>query len=143
MAFTPFVETDQPTMAEFNEKFQECIQEAADKGTEVFTGSYVGTGTYGVSNPNTLTFPFKPKLWGVYALSGLSYESMNSSAIGRGYADTMIIPWIEGTAKTTAGQGNITMSGNSVSWYAVSLDTQCNSSSTVYYYFAIGKGASE
>lgn len=29
---------------------------------QVVTGSYVGTGTYGADNPNTLTFPFEPKL---------------------------------------------------------------------------------
>ena len=37
-----------------------------DEGTacpcQVYTGSYVGTGTSGQNNPTTLTFPFEPKL---------------------------------------------------------------------------------
>ena len=30
--------------------------------TKIQTGSYIGTGTYGENNPNTLTFNFAPKL---------------------------------------------------------------------------------
>ena len=29
---------------------------------KIATGSYVGTGTAGESSPNTLTFPFEPKM---------------------------------------------------------------------------------
>lgn len=41
-------------------------------GAQIATGSYVGTGTYGQNNPNTLTFDFTPKLWGIlcYTQSG-------------------------------------------------------------------------
>lgn len=40
--------------------------------SKIATGSYVGTGTYGQNNPNTLTFDFTPKLWGIlcYTQSG-------------------------------------------------------------------------
>jgi len=31
-------------------------------GTKVEVGSYIGTGTYGASNPNKLTFSFEPKV---------------------------------------------------------------------------------
>ena len=32
------------------------------KGVKIAAGSYVGTGTYGSSNPNSLTFDFVPKI---------------------------------------------------------------------------------
>lgn len=35
-------------------------------GARIATGSYVGTGTYGSGNPNTLTFEFEPKIVIVY-----------------------------------------------------------------------------
>lgn len=54
MGFTPFIETDQPTMAAFNEKFQEAISEAISAGVKIETGSYVGTGTSGKNNANTI-----------------------------------------------------------------------------------------
>ena len=38
----------------------EIKQWVHDNGLLLCTGSYIGTGTYGVSNPTTLTFPFKP-----------------------------------------------------------------------------------
>lgn len=34
----------------------------ANTKAEIATGSYTGTGTYGASNPNSLTFAFAPKL---------------------------------------------------------------------------------
>ena len=38
-------------------------------GVKIATGSYTGTGTYGASNPNSLTFEFAPKLVFVYPQS--------------------------------------------------------------------------
>ena len=35
---------------------------AKEAGVRIVTGSYVGTGTYGASNPNSLTFDFAPNL---------------------------------------------------------------------------------
>lgn len=35
---------------------------AKEAGVRIATGSYVGTGTYGASNPNSLTFDFAPNL---------------------------------------------------------------------------------
>ena len=37
-------------------------QTSADEKAKIQTGSYIGTGTYGSNNPNTLTFDFEPKL---------------------------------------------------------------------------------
>ena len=51
MAFVPFTKDEQPTMAAFNEKFEQAIQQALADGVKIEVGSYVGTGTYGSSNP--------------------------------------------------------------------------------------------
>lgn len=56
MAFTPFVETDQPTMANFNEKFQELFKELFSSVAQTEYGMYIGTGTYGRDAPNSYTF---------------------------------------------------------------------------------------
>ena len=45
-------------------------------GVQIETGSYVGTGTYGENNPNSLTFGFEPKL-----VALLTYKSGASNAI--------------------------------------------------------------
>ena len=38
----------------------EVKQWVQDNGLMLYTGSYIGTGTYGVDNPTVLHFPFKP-----------------------------------------------------------------------------------
>lgn len=62
MAFVPFVESDQPTMAAFNEKFQEAIEQATDDAVsaapKIVTGSYVGTDEI----TKTISFETAPKI---------------------------------------------------------------------------------
>ena len=65
MAFTPFTENDAPTMAAFNEKFEQidaAVADAIANGTKIKIGSYKGAGTAGSANPNSLSFDFEPKL---------------------------------------------------------------------------------
>ena len=97
------------------------------------TGSYVGTGTYGASNPNTLTFGFIPKL-----------VIIKPNSI----ADKHHFEVIQGQTKTFSYQDNtsygkvvISWDGNSISWYCTSGDGsegQMNKAEYTYYYFAIG-----
>lgn len=51
------------------------INSVLDSSVKIETGSYVGTGTYGSSNPNSLTFGFQPKMimFNQYRLPTLSY----------------------------------------------------------------------
>ena len=42
--------------------FPTAIQSLGSGFAKIQTGSYVGTGTYGASNPCSLTFDFVPKL---------------------------------------------------------------------------------
>lgn len=147
MAFTPFVETDQPTMAEFNEKFQECIAEALSHDVQIETGSYVGTGV----NPVTLTFSFTPQ----FVIIGRDYTKDQSyfnqmpcvlisfipSAPSNQYANTLF------GFGTNAGNGNGTgiysqmFSNNTLYWNAVG-NMGGNYNGLTYSYVAIGKGES-
>lgn len=97
---------------------------------QIYTGSYVGTGTSGSSNPNTLTFPFEPKVWGILTFP---------SAGGAQATSTNLIPWgitpvvIQSTSSVCA------YDGNTVNFYnATSAANQCNTSGATYYYIALG-----
>lgn len=73
MAFVPFTKDDQPTMAAFNEKFQQ-IFDLADSKTEVELLTYMGTGTYGLDNPNSLSFKRRPSFVAIYAYQYMGGE---------------------------------------------------------------------
>lgn len=94
------------------------------------TGSYVGTGTYGSSNPNSLTFDFEPKVVIVQQQNDVIYGGF---------------PWQYGTyvAKPyiSSGTGVVSLSWerNKVSWYNETNQTnQLNGSNVTYNYVAIG-----
>lgn len=99
------------------------------------TGSYVGTGTYGASNPNTLTFGFVPKVWGWFG-----YKSANGPTF---FPSVELFLWGEGTIYVGVGTGSpdscfTTYQNSSVSWYANKVQVQANQSGYTYYYIAIG-----
>ena len=103
-------------------------------GVQVISGSYVGTGTYGKNNPNTLTFDFEPKLIiisseGYYHRAVLPYMGHGIMTSGSSFDNYTIAFY--GLA--------VTWSGKTVSWYNTgSADYQCNNSSYIYHYVAIG-----
>ena len=117
--------------------------------TQIYTGSYTGTGTYGSSNQNTLTFPFEPKL--VFVILTSAYPVQTSFHLE--IAGQFLIPWgisrISASADTN-GSGsyvpylNFTYSGTSLSWYAsmssgsANATHQFNTSGASYSYVAIG-----
>ena len=97
-------------------------------GVQIATGSYVGTGKYGSSNPNSLTFEFEPKFWWIYAESEGLYEDDLTQ-------DSFYWPW--GKNQNMASI-KITYTGNTVSWYSPnSSSNQYNDSGRYYYYLAI------
>lgn len=100
------------------------------------TGSYVGTGTSGESNPNTLTFNFKPK---VVFIDGSNNKIMNEKG-----QSLPMINMASNTAYVELISGKIIMldlswSGNSVSyWHQANSIFQFNKSGETYNYIAIG-----
>ena len=119
-------------------------------GPKIATGSYTGTGTYGSSNQNTLTFPFEPKLVIVTGRTNTSsdYQSMGIFVQGAQWtfgagAGTQLNTAV---SRGNNGANQITWNGNTISWYTLCTATtanyrpaaQLNSSGRTYYYIAIG-----
>lgn len=105
--------------------------------SQIETGSYVGTGTYGQNNPNSLTFGFEPKLVIIAEASGSGYMIVFiNGANGRGIS--------YGSATSIYTTLSTTWQSKGISWYVnnayngLNANTQLNSSSSTYYYVAIG-----
>lgn len=95
---------------------------------KIETGSYVGTGTYGSGNKNSLTFDFVP------AVLIITIDNTNNHYATSGYI-------VCNSGGLSGQNGNIasTVSGNTVSWYSGnSAQAQLNNSNEKYYYVAIG-----
>lgn len=105
---------------------------------KIETGSYTGTGTYGASNPNTLTFSFEPQI--VFILSvGISSSVDFLCMVNGAYWGTMN-SYSTGLTSVTGSYSLIpTFSGTGVEFYStVSNKVQGNISGLQYYYVAIG-----
>ncbi len=122
-----YTETKRAFTTVTGEKFADAVQ--------IATGSYVGTNKYGESNPNSLTFEFTPKFVLIFwaengspnnamaflsADGGCSYNPAGSN--GQYYYASII---------------TVNITGNTITWYASSLQIQMNGS-VKYQYFAIG-----
>lgn len=112
---------------------------------QIATGSYVGTGTYGASNPNTLTFEFAPEMVVIYSMADANKILLNIGGTG-----VHAIPTANLTTSYQAGRGfyyDTTPSygytrkaedGKTIQWYATGPAIQFNTTSYTYYYTAIG-----
>ena len=100
-------------------------------GVKIATGSYTGTGTYGSSNPNSLTFSFPP-------------EFLVVSPNQEPYRLFLVRGMTKSNTRPTGGSdGNVAVAwyGSTVSWYGDSTGgdyLQLNRRGTPYFYFAIG-----
>lgn len=122
MAFVPFVETDQPTMEAFNEKFQAL----RDEVVKFEKGSYVGTGTSGSQNPTVINFQSEP--FAVF-ITDESDSTISLAFVGQ-----------SGFADSTGGvvyQKNKTQ----LSFYSIArmnaASHQLNASETTYHYVGL------
>ena len=103
----------------------------------------MGTGTYGINNPCSLTLPFEPKLFIVGDTDGCKGTKGNYLyfALPIFLGDTYEkISWKYGG--TTATQYTLMKrEGSTISWYinfTGSGSDQLNGTGTTYYYYAIG-----
>ena len=93
-------------------------------------GSYTGTGTYGASNPTSLTFDFAPAAVLIRTANG-----RYSTVFIRGCTTSHAC--INDSLNLQVGWTN-----DEVSWYSTDApNTQNNSSGTTYYYVAVGYSA--
>ena len=112
--------------------------ENAREVPKIATGSYTGTGTYGSSNPNTLTFEFEPKLVIVGDLCPAKFASGEwSRSFLWTFGQTL-------TYITSNGYSDITFeqNGSQLEWYVsnntMNAENQLNARGTEYRYLAIG-----
>ena len=108
---------------------------AAAGNCHIITGSYVGTGTYGEDNPNSLTFPFPPQVIFMHTTYVNDYNSVPQYYIFYRGAAT-------GFAPGSSSKNKLTWDGNTVSWYHTDKSYgpkyQFNTADQTYYYVAIG-----
>lgn len=93
---------------------------------QIYTGSYVGTGTYGENNPNELTFPFEPKFVTIIPASQFN--------MGNGYG----LIWTGQPGSPDISNNAFILDGKTLKWYDESAAYQCNSSGMTFYYAALG-----
>ncbi len=111
----------------------------AVNGAKIETGSYVGTGTYGVSNPNSLTFEFEPKIVLIKpSTDGTLSKYWMCFTNGLGTSGGGLV-W--GSEDYTLGyKVSYSFYGNTVQWYTTDARStpQANDAATTYGYIAIG-----
>ena len=125
---------------EFNEINQKIDAELEQCGNcRIATGSYTGTGLCGADAPNSLTFPFPPKLV-VIAVEDAHSVLLSPCTQAAGYYKAYI----------RYGILKLTWSGNTLSWYVDGYYTnalhssggeaqhQLNQAGTTYHYLALG-----
>ena len=105
------------------------------------TGSYIGTGTYGSSNPTSLAFGFEPKF--IVILRGSGSQSPSYNAGDPKNTPLFMTRGINGVTQTGPsaaywGYNSAEWDGNNVKWYSNTASTQKNLNDSTYYYVAIG-----
>ena len=86
-------------------------------------GVYTGSGVWGVSDPNKLTFDFIPRI--VFVVKASKAGPDGASGSGFIYIGQ-------------PGGVNFTVDGTTLSWYASDANAQYNASGVTYYYVALG-----
>ncbi len=143
MAFTPFVDSDLPSMANFNAKFLEAISDAVGQSAKIQTGSYTGTGTYGSANQCILTFEFVPDIF--FICGTVKRSSFTNYVMGFVVRNNDKMP-LSGTHTCDINTSSVDFQGycfvnwglNSIAYYGSGADYQMNSNGYKYYWGVLG-----
>lgn len=107
------------------------VDQVVADGVKIATGSYTGTGTYGSSNPCSLTFSFVPKLVMVQQENSGYFPSFRTF-----YGETTINGY-QGYSATQPLDG--IWNNKTLSWYSArSAEYQFNYNGRKYNYIAFG-----
>lgn len=102
--------------------------------------SYVGNGSYGSRNPNSVTFGFAPS---VFFFPNQTYFPRGNVFYGMLALNTAFISSSYLKIRTSYDLKDIyikkSSDGRTFTWYAESVDDQMNYSGLIYYCSAIGK----
>lgn len=142
MAFTPFVETDQPTMAAFNEKFGsliEIINTVRESSLKIEYGYYFGRGKTNERTPISIKCSFMPYLVFIQGvINGNTGNGLTVLIRNVPNADTTI----QSGNSANAIINNLTWdeTTKSVSWPYLYDQPKYNfdDANTTYHYIAIG-----
>lgn len=110
----------------------------------IATGSYTGTGTYGASNPNSLTFEFVPTaifMWRSFSSAGyLRIPGGLEATTFIGAIPTDDVYYYGGFDAPTQSRGQMKRSidGKTITWYSTDSGYQRNTSGCTYYFVVIG-----
>ena len=115
----------------------EVKQWVQDNNLLLYTGQYTGTGTYGVNNPTTLTFPFEPLF-----IIGITFKNygggLSSCILNMAVAETTYRQayWFDNDRLQYLSMSN---DRKTVKFYSErSIYAQYNESDKTYYFAAIG-----
>ena len=124
-----------------------AIEAAGGGGAKIATGSYTGTGKYGSSNKNKLTFDFVPKfviIQGSKYYSNITADCLQIGILTQGCTGAFTSEIYAYRSKLDTN-GNelfgvtVSWSGNAVTWYAgANYQAQLNESGYTYGWIAIG-----
>ena len=105
---------------------------------QICTGSYVGTGTYGKDNPNTITLPFNAEIiWIGYAFNSTNAQtSTQRGAFSFMRGSSHGLSYIANQSSMSAIK--ISFEENTCSWFANTAIDQLNLADTTYRYVALG-----
>lgn len=115
------------------------LNELLGDNVKIQAGNYVGTGTFGADNPNSLTFGFEPKI--VFLVS-VGQRNIATPYVWGSPSFTIL----ESSASFGVGNGTLTMksdpvsiNGSIMSWYSdTAARRQLNEADVSYYWVAIG-----
>ena len=112
-------------------------------GPEIVSGSYVGTGTHGADNPNSLTFDFEPEV--VILENKIKYTNgtgFGTTTLLRGVTRVVVCHRGSDSGEIDTYELDVVWDGNTVSWSCYyGAAWQLNDEGTEYHYTAIGAGA--
>lgn len=114
----------------------EVKQWVQDNGLLLYTGQYMGTGTYGENNPTTLTFPFKPII--IFMPAYITSDNRGWDII----QTNMVTESYSGFYNTFASGVCLIKSSTDRKTFSLyssdSVSVQYNAESEIYHFAAIG-----
>lgn len=115
-------------------EISETLREDISHRAKVETGSYTGTGVYGIENPCSIIFSFAPKA------VILSVEQPNTSSGLLLFPEPKVSRFVSiQDSQVNAHDMHCGCNGSTVNWYnSKSAASQFNTQEIKYYYVAIG-----
>ena len=108
----------------------EVKQWVQDNGLLLYTGQYTGTGTYGMNNPSSITFPFVPILF----FFPVGFKTINTNDLTQDYKSFTIDANRYGSTNVYLKKSD---DGKTIYWYS-DITSVANVGATIYSFVAIG-----